>query len=194
MKVSHKLKKILRKLSRKLSGKQEPISLIKRNRLTLTECDVILLSYPRSGNTWSRYLIADMIFQNLGVNTSTKLPVEFYKIIPSIYTHDLQMVVDKRVSLPYRLIKSHEHKDAENRKFIYIFRNPIDSLSSWYYFLKNNPKPEEARKVLNKDIGECCLEYVDDWIEHIEESLLRYQQDPSKICWLCYEELHRNHQ
>ena len=44
-------------------------------------------SFPRSGNTWMRFLLADVLLQNHGMATSTELPVHPDKIVPDFYCH-----------------------------------------------------------------------------------------------------------
>ena len=39
-------------------------------------------SFPRSGNTWIRYLLADVFLQRHGVATATELPVHPDRIVP----------------------------------------------------------------------------------------------------------------
>jgi hypothetical protein len=188
-----------------LFGYRDPdstTSLLVRNRQALFDSDVILLSYPRSGNTWSRYVIADFILQNLGFATDAQLPVDFYRVIPSIYTHDITTIIDPRIQLPYRLIKSHHHLDAQQRKCIYIFRDPINALISYYRFLLNHPDtagaldlfpPDTANQKSITEVGvdQFCLDHVDKWMVHLEKAILRAQADPTQLCLLCYEQLRK---
>jgi hypothetical protein len=178
---------------------QSTVSYAKNCQL-LKDTDIILLSYPRSGNTWSRYVLADLILQAHDFSTSVQLPIDFYQVIPSIYTHKIDTVIDERIRLPYRLIKSHHHGDAIRRRFIYIFRDPINTLISYYRFLVNHPDPSGAIDLFPPKSGEIqdltqisldkfCLSHIDPWKEHLEKALLQYQKDPGKVCLLCYEKL-----
>lgn len=90
--------KILQKILRVKS--QNNSSFLYKNRLSLTDQDIILLSYPRSGNSWTRHLIADIILQNYGYQTEPNLPIEVETIIPSIYTQNLAEVQEKKIKLP----------------------------------------------------------------------------------------------
>src|SRR5881227_2930975 len=76
--------------------------------------DVFLVSYPRSGNTWIRFLIGNLIYPND--------PVTFANLeqrIPSIYTYPNHVL--RR--LP-RVLKSHEVFDPRYPRVIYIVRDP----------------------------------------------------------------------
>src|SRR6266511_1501639 len=62
--------------------------------------DIMLVSYPRSGNTWLRFLIGNLI---------SREPVRFAnieRIIPDIYHHSDREL--RKLPRP-RFLKSHEH-------------------------------------------------------------------------------------
>src|ERR1017187_7417206 len=86
--------------------------------VTIFPDDVFLTSYPRSGNTWTRFLVGNLIYQDLGVSF---LNVE--RLVPDMYkTADWVM---RRLPRP-RVLKSHECFDPRYPKVIYIVRDPRD--------------------------------------------------------------------
>jgi hypothetical protein len=183
---------VLQRLMNALLNKSSHSSLIKNNRQLLRDTDVILQSYPRSGNSWTRFLIADMILQHHGFATETELPIDSTTVVPSIYTQDLATIWDSRLNqAPYRVIKSHEHKDVGPRRQIYIFREAADVLVSFYYFRLNHPNANEVAKVTNKTAEQFCQQEIDRWIDHLEQAIQRYQEDSQSLCWVCYEKLHK---
>jgi hypothetical protein len=195
MSVVSQPQEMLRKFARTLLGRSQKTSLITRNRQLLRDADVILLSYPRSGNSWTRYLIADLVLQHHHFATATELPIDSVTVIPSIYTQDLETIWDERLNqLPYRIIKSHEHVDVGTRKIIYVFRQPADVLTSFYYFRLNHPDPKVVEKLANRDIDQFCQEEVNLWITHLDKALQRHDEDSQSICWICYEKLHQDPQ
>src|SRR3979411_2209391 len=107
-------------LGRVLTGRQ----MAGRN-LTVFSDDVFLVSYPRSGNTWTRFLIGNLVHQDE--------PVTFSNIesrITDIYFHpDHRM---RRLSRP-RILKSHECFQPHYRQIIYIVRDPRDVAVSFYH-------------------------------------------------------------
>ncbi len=106
--------------------------------LTVYPDDTFLVSYPRSGNTWTRFLVCNLI--------NPDDPVTFAQIesrIPEIYD-----VTDRALrAFPRpRIIKSHESFDPRYKKIIYIVRDPRDVLLSYYEF-------QLKRRVITEECG-----------------------------------------
>ena len=88
--------------------------------------DTFIVSYPRSGNTWTRFLVANLIHP--------AEPVTFANIeqlIPDCEAMSSRFM--KRVPRP-RIIKSHEYFDPRYKKVVYIARDPRDVALSYYDF------------------------------------------------------------
>lgn len=114
------LKRSVRNLSRVLTGRQ-----MAGRGVTVFPDDVFLVSYPRSGNTWTRFLIGNLIYQDD--------PVTFANIeerIPEIYFNP-----DRKLrGLPRpRILKSHECFQPHYPRVIYIVRDPRDVAVSYYH-------------------------------------------------------------
>jgi|SRR5271165_815897 len=94
--------------------------------LTVRPDDTFLVSYPRSGNTWTRFLIANLLYP--------KEPVSFANIERLI--PDCEALSSRYLkSLPSpRCIKSHEYFDHRYRKVLYIVRDPRDVALSYHSF------------------------------------------------------------
>ena len=86
--------------------------------------DVFLVSYPKSGNTWTRFLIGNLVHQK----DITFANIE--EIVPDIYQHDSGFL--SRVKRP-RILKSHEYFDPRYKRVIYIVRDPRDVAVSYYF-------------------------------------------------------------
>ena len=104
-------------------------------RLTTFPDDRFLVSYPRSGSTWTRFLIGNPL--------STGEPITFANIearCPSIYIcSDRQL---RRVARP-RLLTSHEPFDPSYKTVIYVVRDPRDvAVSFYHYSIKNRHVPD----------------------------------------------------
>src|SRR5882757_4963493 len=88
--------------------------------------DSFIVSYPRSGNTWTRFLVANLIHPE---QPATFANIE--RLIPDCEAMSSRYV--KRVPRP-RIIKSHEYFDPRYKKVIYIVRDPRDVALSYYDF------------------------------------------------------------
>lgn len=105
---------------RVLSGRQ-----IAGRGLTVFPDDVFLVSYPRSGNTWTRFLLGNLIHQND--------PVTFSNIesrIPEIYFNRDRFL--RKLPSP-RMLKSHECFQPHYPRVIYLVRDPRDVAISFYH-------------------------------------------------------------
>lgn len=69
---------------------------------------IFVSSYPRSGNTWVRNLLSDILLQKSNFQTNTNLPIHPDKIIPDIYAN---LISDREFSTEdYGLfVKTHEN-------------------------------------------------------------------------------------
>ena len=107
-----RLKKILDS-SYKKSGK---FVLIKKS-------DLFIVSYPKSGNTWLRLIVANLYFGNVNYNNIENL-------IPDIYHTNESKFINKKV----RIFKCHDHYDFRYERVIYVVRDPREVIVSAYYF------------------------------------------------------------
>lgn len=90
--------------------------------------DTLLVSFPRSGNTWLRFLIAGLAFPD---RTPSFTTVE-HTIPDPIDLNRRQLA---RIPRP-RIIKSHEYFDPRYPRVIYVVRDPRDVLLSYYNFYR----------------------------------------------------------
>lgn len=95
-------------------------------QLAVRRDDTFIVSYPRSGNTWTRFLIANLLFPNQVVSFAN-----IERLIPD--AEALSSSYLKRIPSP-RIIKSHQYFDHRYSKVLYIARDPRDVLLSYYHF------------------------------------------------------------
>ncbi|XP_068216403.1 sialate:O-sulfotransferase 1-like [Palaemon carinicauda] len=88
-----------------------------------------LLSYPRSGNTWSRYLIES----STGIYTGTIYKSQSIKRLGRIGT------ADRIEGINTIVVKTHSEKDLQgsHSKTIIIMRNPARSIISYWNYKSN---------------------------------------------------------
>src|ERR1700688_3546261 len=122
----------LAQAGRVLTGRQ-----IAGRNLTVFPDDVFLVSYPRSGNTWTRFLISNLIYQE---EPTTFANIE--KRIPEIYFNADHAM--RKLPRP-RILKSHECFQPHYKHVICIVRDPRDVAVSFYHHnVKAGNFPEES--------------------------------------------------
>src|SRR3984885_8273249 len=101
--------------------------------VTVLPGDVFIVSYPKSGNTWTRFLLGNLIYEDE--------PVTFRNVesrIPSIYIFS-----DRQLLRLPRIFKSHDCFDPRYHKVIYIVRDPRDvTVSAYHYSIKVKLLPD----------------------------------------------------
>jgi len=98
--------------------------------------DTFIVSYPRSGNTWTRFLVASLV--------RPAEPVSFAnieRIIPDAEAQSSRYL--KRIPRP-RVIKSHQYFDPRFKKVIYVVRDPRDVALSYYDFQRKYRQIEDS--------------------------------------------------
>lgn len=128
--TSGKARRMLGALWKVATGKQPA-----GRNLTVFDDDVFIVSYPRSGNTWTRFLIGNLLYQ--------EDPVTFANIesrIPEIYFNPDHVM--RRLPRP-RILKSHESFQPRYKRIIYIVRDPRDvCVSNYHHNVKAGNLPD----------------------------------------------------
>jgi len=88
--------------------------------------DIFLVSYPKSGNTWTRFLLGNLMNPEESITFAN---VE--RKVPDIHAKSRKAL--KNSPRP-RVIKSHECFDPRYRRVIYIVRDPRDVAVSAYHY------------------------------------------------------------
>ena len=155
------------------------------NQKKIQENDIFLCSYPRSGNTWIRLLLSDIILQSQEHATDTG-----GNIIPDIYKDNIaSWYLDERITqLQIRIIKTHEPYEKEYKKIIYIFRNPADALCSYFHYRNRS----DGRKVETMNIDDFCRVHISEWCWHIRSYIKAKERKGEKIQFISYESLKNN--
>jgi hypothetical protein len=144
--------------------------------------DVFLVSFPKSGNTWTRFLVANLIYPEQPATFAN-----IHRLIPdpsSTSKRDFN-----RMPRP-RIIKSHECFDPRYRRVIYIVRDPRDVVLSQYHYHRKlmkigdeSPIEAFATRFL---AGETCPH--GSWGQNVVSWLATSEKDPQFLL-LRYEDM-----
>jgi hypothetical protein len=164
-----------------IAGIQRGLGLHRPGRsLLILPDDIFLVSFPKSGNTWTRFLLANLRFPNEPTTWAN-----INRLIPDP-TGTAKRDFD-RMPRP-RIIKSHECFDPRYPRVIYIVRDPRDVVLSQYHYHRKIRKLDDESPleqfVTRFLAGETCPhgswgQNVATWLYTSEESprflLLRYE-------------------
>jgi hypothetical protein len=109
----------------KLAFKNLTGSAIASRNLEIFPDDVFLVSYARSGSTWMRFLVGNLVHPNDPVTFAS-----LEKKMPEIYLNT-KKALDNHPRP--RILTSHEPFDPRYKKLIYIVRDPRDVALSYYH-------------------------------------------------------------
>ena len=139
--------------------------------------DVFIVSYPKSGNTWVRFLIANLL----------KPPgeeIDFYTsntFIPEVGTHT---EIIERLERP-RVMKSHAPCVREYPRVIYVIRDGRDVYVSYYFHrLEKLPHNTTFKEFLERDDHFPSL-----WGDHVASWLFKERTPSGSILVVRYEDL-----
>ena len=154
--------------------------------LTIFPDDRFLVSYPRSGSTWTRFLIGNLL--------TTAEPITFANIekrCPSIYIcTDREL---RHVPRP-RLLTSHEAFDPSYKAIIYVVRDPRDvAVSFYHYAIKNRHIPDgfPIERFVSRYVAAQVGPLYDrwgSWADHVM-SWVSMRQDRDGFLLLRYEDM-----
>lgn len=144
--------------------------------------DIFLVSFPKSGNTWTRFLLANLRFPDQDVTWAN-----INRLVPDP-TGTAKRDFD-RLPRP-RVIKSHECFDPRYPRVIYIVRDPRDVVVSQYHYHRkirriedDSPIEEFVTRFL---AGQTCPH--GSWGQNVSTWLCTSERDP-RFLLLRYEDL-----
>ncbi len=171
----------LAQAGRVLSGRQ-----IASRGVTAFPDDVFLVSYPRSGNTWTRFLLGNLLYPDD--------PVSFSNIesrIPEIYFNRDRFMR----SLPRpRMLKSHECFQPHYPRVIYVVRDPRDVAVSFYHHnvkARNIPDDYPMASFVPRFIAGEFDQKFGTWRDNVL-SWTAVRGDDPRFLMLRYEDMKRN--
>ena len=144
--------------------------------------DVFIVSFPKSGNTWTRFLIANLVYP--------ETPADFSNI--NRLTPDPEALSKREMTrMPRpRIIKSHQYFDPRYKRVIYVVRDPRDVALSQFHFHRKRSLIEDGyppeKFVARFVAGETCP--YGSWGENVASWLATRQSRPGFLL-LRYEDM-----
>jgi len=148
--------------------------------------DTFLVSYPRSGNTWTRFLVGNLLHPQEAVSFDN-----IERLIPDAEAQSSTYL--RRIPRP-RVIKTHQYFDHRYPRVIYIVRDPRDVAVSYYHFAR------KYRHITDQcSLQEFVFDFVHGrlnsaswgtWAENVGTWLAARDGDP-RFLLLTYEDLSR---
>jgi hypothetical protein len=143
--------------------------------------DRFLVSYPRSGNTWVRCVLAACHLLQSGATPEN--PQDIYPLleetIPDIHKGPLPEQPGLGRGQGWRLIKSHNLREVRGHRMVYLFRRPEVALVSYAHYA-GRAQGGADRFVLRQ---------LRTWAGEGELALAMLEAAPAASCFIAYEDL-----
>ncbi len=140
--------------------------------------DVFLASFPKSGNTWLRYILARALYPESQINQEN---LQHY--FPTVYRNSTQEI--KKLSSP-RYIKTHSAFFSLYPKCIYIIRDYRQVILSAWHHAKNKSNYMGS---LDEFVDSKMINAFGPWFWHVTEALNFQESAPEKMLILRYESM-----
>lgn len=150
------------------------------------DTDILISTFPKCGTNWMKYIVHTIITRGQKpLQSSHQLTYEAVPFMDISGLEPVEALPDPRplhYHLPYDLIPKNP-----NAKYIYIFRNPKDTVVSFYHFTRQTDE-------LNITFGEYFESFMNglvaygDYFDHVL-SWYDHRDDPN-VLFLSYEQVH----
>ncbi len=156
---------------------------------TVRSDDTFVVSYPRSGNTWQRFLIANLLRPDERISF-----FNVNEIVPDVY----QTPEDVLANHPSpRILKSHDAFTPRFPRSIYITRDPRSVAVSMFHFRVaiGRLRPDEALDEFARDfakgtvIRKLARAQIGSWAENVMSWVSQTDQGNPSVLLLRYEDL-----
>lgn len=149
----------------------------RKESLQIDPRDVFLVSYPRSGNTWMRYLLANLLYPEVDWSIDN-----LSQVVPDIH----EKIPESLIQTDPRIIKSHSPYQANYLKVVYMYRDGRDVAVSFYDRMSK-------LRGYKGDLGDFVLEMLQgrlkfgSWQDHVSSWL--FQDLSISLLPIAYENL-----
>ncbi|MDF2455801.1 MAG: sulfotransferase [Cytophagaceae bacterium] len=140
--------------------------------------DIFIVSFPKSGNTWLRFIIASFFHPPEKINNRS-----IDTFVPDVYRNKKAINAIKK----NRLIKTHNAWFEYHPKSIYIIRDYRDVIVSFFYYTQQGTSADlQLDDFLQSDVLKAPF---GTWAQHAQRALEWKQKYPEKIIIVRYEDL-----
>jgi hypothetical protein len=151
-----------------------------RPEFDVRESDIFIVSYPKSGNTWVRFIIANLLQQDSVINFRN-----IEKIVPDIHKSLKEIPSMKDV----RIMKYHQPFFEYFPRTIYIVRDGRDALVSYYHY---NLDSGQFEGTFGEFLESPIHLRFGSWQEHVSKAMEKRLRFPDRILFLRYEDMLAN--
>jgi len=153
--------------------------------LFIYDDDVFIVSYPKSGNTWVRFLIANLLH--------SEDPVTFLNIEQIVPDPDLQSRRFLKHCRHPRVMKSHHPFDPRYKRVVCLVRDPRDVAVSQYHFQIKRGVLQTGHPVEDfvRDFVAGTVSPYGSWGQNVGSWLIARHKTPDFVL-LRYEDLMRD--
>lgn len=143
----------------------------------IRDTDTFICSYPKSGNTWLRFIIAN------GISNEEISLISVNKHVPDIYNFSTEI---KDIEGP-RFIKTHHPDFNDFPSCIYIVRDYRDVLVSYYHYMLGHGHSYSWDEFINQ--SDLLNKPFGSWEKHVNLAQQRKSESPNSILIIRYEDL-----
>jgi hypothetical protein len=155
--------------------------------LPLLPDDVFLIAYPKSGNTWTRFLLGNLLYPD-GQVDFLNIPklIPHFDVLPGRFFREMARP---------RVMNCHESYRPHFRRVIYVVRDPRDVVVSLFHFQRKRSVIEDAypldQFVSRFIAGEAVRPArLGSWAQNVGSWLAMRENDPTFLL-LRYEDMLR---
>ncbi|XP_035205744.1 sulfotransferase family cytosolic 1B member 1-like [Stegodyphus dumicola] len=152
------------------------------------DTDILISTFPKCGTNWMKYIVHTIITRGQKpLESSHQLTYEAVPFVDISGIAAVEALPDPRpihYHLPYDLIPKNP-----KAKYIYIFRNPKDTVVSFYHFTMQTDELNVSFDEYFDTFMKGLVAYG-DYFDHVL-SWYEHRNDPN-VLFLSYEQLHAN--
>jgi hypothetical protein len=142
------------------------------------ESDIFVISFPKSGNTWIRFLLANLLEGEKEITLKN-----INNFVPGIYNFRKEINLNEG----QRYIKSHHFHEGANERIIYVYRDYRDVLISYFHYLTEHG---HIKSTLSEFIrSKHPSEPFGTWGKNISTAIEYQSSNPDKILMIGYDQL-----